>query len=64
MGNEFWQRTRFAQNRSAWCCNKRSSGFDRSDRSAHSAQALEQRPCSRPSKICCLRFHSAALFTA
>jgi hypothetical protein len=24
---------------------------------------LEQPPSSRPSKICCLRFHSAALFT-
>jgi hypothetical protein len=36
------------------------SGFDRSE---HSAQAVEQPPSSRPSKICGLRFRSAALLT-
>jgi len=49
-------RKRFAQNRSASCCNKWSSDFDRSD---YSAQALEQHP---PSKISCLRFHSRAVY--
>ena len=61
MENESEHRTRFAQNRSASCCNKRSRGFDRSD---YSTQALEQPPHKPLNEILCLRFHSAALFTA
>jgi hypothetical protein len=34
------------------------------DRSEHSRRLWNNRPAAAPASICCLRFHSAALFTA